>query len=125
MAIAAKPGFRRSARKVTRRSPRSSSNPPQSPCLAAIVLGGFNGPEFDTGATLGLGSIHTGADQVVDISIDVKTELGVHVTLELLATEDLHDSSGTAPRTLATTIEKRFQDSASALSCFRPAAVNV
>ncbi len=100
-------------------------HPLQSPRLPAFVFCGFGGPEFDTGTTRGLAPIHAGADKIVDISVDIKPDLGSHIALESLAAKELHDPSGTAPRTLATTIEKRFQDSASALSCFRPPAVNL
>jgi hypothetical protein len=100
-------------------------HPLQPPSLAAFVLGGFNGSEFEAGAALGLLSIDAGADQVGDVGVDMKPELDIHVALELFAAPEAHEPSGTAPRTLATTIEKRFQDSASALSCFRPVAVSV
>ena len=96
----------------------------QSPGLPAFVLRGLDRPELHTGAALGLAPIHTGTDQIVDIAGDMKPQLGVHLVLELLAAEELHDRSGSAPSTLATTAEKRFQDASSALSCFLPAAVS-
>jgi len=74
-------------------------------------------------ASPGLGEVDAGTDQVRDVGIDMKTELDVLVACELPLTEDVPEPSGIAPRTLATTVEKRFQDSFSALSCFRPAAV--
>src|SRR5262249_28460539 len=91
--------------------------------LAAFVLGRLHGSEFQAGSALCLAPIDTVAQQVIYIGIDMKTEFGVHVTLEPLAAEDPYDPSGTAPRTFATTIEKRFHDSFLAFSRFRPAAV--
>ena len=96
----------------------------QSPRLAAFVLRRFHRPELQAGAPFRLGAFHTGAHQVVDIARDMKPQLGVHVALEVLAPEDLHDRSGSAPSTPATSAEKRFQDASSALSCFLPAAVS-
>ena len=96
----------------------------QSPGLAAFVLRRFHRPERHTGAALRLGPFHTGTHQVIDIARDMKPQLGVHLALKVLAAKDLHDRSGSAPSTLATTAEKRFQDASSALSCFLPAAVS-
>ena len=71
-------------------------------------------------------AVDPGADQVLDIGVDMKSELGIHVALEL-------SCGARCSRALGDGAEDTGDDqreavpglSASALSCFRPAAVNV
>ena len=93
--------------------------------MTAFVLLRLDGAKLDTGAARGFGSVEAGAHQIVDIGVDMETQFSVHVALEPLAAKDLHDSSATASRTPATTVEKRFQESVSALRRLRPAAVSL
>ncbi len=95
----------------------------QSPAFAAAVLGGLHRPEFHARAACGFVGAQAGSHKIRRIGFDVRAQFRLHFGLEVLAPEDLHDSSGTALSTVATTPEKFAQASASVLSWRRPAGV--